>query len=244
MMAASMPSAVATTGLAVRGLSSWYGQAQALFDVDLEVGEQEIVGVLGRNGAGKSTLLRSIARAHTRSTGSIRFDGSELIDRDAHLVAAQGISLVREGGRVFASMTVEQNLRLGQQTASGRGRPAPPLEQVYEWFPVLREFRRKQAGLLSGGQRQALALGIAFASSPRLLLLDEPSAGLAPAIAFQVFETIRALSSGGIAIMVAEQNLSWLIGLAARAYELETGRITAQAPPEDFVTAASRPRRS
>jgi ABC-type branched-subunit amino acid transport system ATPase component len=241
-IAAAMATAATPAGLAVRGLASWYGQAQALFDVDLQVGEREIVGVLGRNGAGKSTLLRSIARVHARAAGSILFNGVELIDREPHAVAAQGISLVREGGRVFASMTVEQNLRLGQQTARGRDRPAQTLGQIFEWFPVLEQFRRKQAGLLSGGQRQALALAIAFASSPRLLLLDEPSAGLAPSIAFQVFETIRSLSAGGLAIVVAEQNLSWLIGLATRAYELETGRIAAEAPPEEFVTATSRVR--
>jgi branched-chain amino acid transport system ATP-binding protein len=227
-------------GLTVSGLSSWYGQAQALFDVGVQVAEREVVGVLGRNGAGKSTLLRSIAGAHTRRAGSVRFNGAELIDRDAHEIVAQGISLVREGGRVFASMTVEQNLKLGQQTANSRGRPAQTLDQLFEWFPVLKEFRKKQAGLLSGGQRQALALAIGLASSPTLLLLDEPSAGLAPTVAFQLFKTIRSLAAGGIAIVVAEQNLSWLIGLATRAYELETGRITAEAAPDDFVTAGSR----
>jgi branched-chain amino acid transport system ATP-binding protein len=227
-------------GLTVTHLSSWYGQAQALFEVDVRVAEGEVVGVLGRNGAGKSTLLRSIAGVHPRRSGSVRFDGRELIRSDPHRITASGISLVREGGRVFASLTVEQNLRLGQQTARYRGRPARSLDQLFGWFPALDEFRKRQAGLLSGGQRQALALATALASNPSLLLLDEPSAGLAPSVAHQVFETIRSLAADGIAILVAEQNLSWLIGLVARAYELETGRITAEGEPTDFL--AERPR--
>ena len=229
-------------GLDVSGLNAWFGQAQALFDVGLRVDAGEIVGVIGRNGAGKSTLLRSIAGAHGRRAGSVRLGDAELTGLAPHQITALGISLVREGGRVFTSLTVEQNLRLGRQTASIRGRPARDLVDIWRWFPVLEAFRSKQAGLLSGGQRQSLALAIAFISDPKLLLLDEPSAGLAPSVAFQIFETIRGLTREGVSILVAEQNLAWLIGVATRVYGLETGRVGDEGPPEAFVTADSRVR--
>jgi branched-chain amino acid transport system ATP-binding protein len=226
----------------VSGLNAWYGQAQALFEVGLGVDSREIVGVIGRNGAGKSTLLRSIAGAHAQRAGIVRFGGRELSALSAHQITALGISLVREGGRVFTSLTVDQNLRLGQQTARIRRRAPRSLDEIWEWFPVLASIRSRQAGLLSGGQRQALALAIAFVSDPDLLLLDEPSAGLAPSVAFQIFETVRALTKEGMAILVAEQNLAWLIGLAARVYGLETGRVGEEGPPQSFVTTESRVR--
>jgi branched-chain amino acid transport system ATP-binding protein len=226
----------------VRELDAWYGQAQALFAVRLQVAPGEIAGIIGRNGAGKSTLLRSLAGAHATRSGRVRFGDHELSRMAAHEIAALGISLVREGGRVFTSLTVEQNLRLGQQTAAVRNRPPRSLDEIWRWFPILEQFRRRQAGFLSGGQRQALALGMAFVSDPNLLLLDEPSAGLAPSVAFQIFETIRDLTTEGMSILVAEQNLAWLTGLATRVYGLETGRVSEEGPPEAFVTTDSRVR--
>jgi branched-chain amino acid transport system ATP-binding protein len=213
--------------LTVRGLSAWYGQAQALFDVDLDVADGEIVGVLGRNGAGKSTLLHCLARIHPRLRGEITWTGHDLLALDPHRVAELGINLVRSGAKVFSNITVEQNLHLGARLARLRHRPARPAEEIWEWFPALASRRHVKAGYLSGGQRQSLALATALHSSPSLLLLDEPSAGLATAVAATLFEVLRRLRDEGMTLLVVEQDPDWLAGLVHRTVLLETGHVIA-----------------
>lgn len=206
-------------------LSASYGQAVALRDIDLELLPDEIVAVLGHNGAGKSTLLRSIARAHRSVSGRILLDGRSIADASPSEVAKAGVSFVREGAPVFPHLAVLDHLRLGQRLARARGLEPAPLEEVWLWFPALYEKRRDRAGVLSGGQRQMLSISMALVARPRVLLLDEPSAGLAPTMAEAVFEAIRTLCRTGMAVVLAEQDLFWVTGFASRSYRLETGRV-------------------
>jgi branched-chain amino acid transport system ATP-binding protein len=211
--------------LTVRGLSSFYGQATALRDIDIVLMPDEIVAVLGHNGAGKSTLLRSIARVHRPIIGEISYRGSEINGLSPSQVARAGLSLVREGAPVFQHLSVLDNLRMGERLARLRKVQPEPLERVWDWFPMLHEKRRQQAGLLSGGQRQMLCISVALVARPDVLLLDEPSAGLAPTMAETVFTAIQRLCSGGMTVILAEQDRHWVTGFASRAYRLETGVI-------------------
>ena len=221
--------------ITVESLSAWYGQARVLWDIDMEVGEGEIVGVLGRNGAGKTTLLRSIAGLHARTSGHVRSGGRELNGRRANEIALEGLALVREGARLPSSLTVGQNLLLGQRLARQKGKAGRSLQEIWKWFPILEPFENRRAGLLSGGQRQALALAVAFASEPEILLLDEPSAGLAPPVARELFATIGQLAGHGVSVLVVEQHPAWLIGLARRAYLLEVGKLVAEGSVEGIL---------
>jgi branched-chain amino acid transport system ATP-binding protein len=221
--------------LAVGPLSAWYGEAQVLFDVRLEVRSGEIVGLLGRNGAGKSSLLRTVARVHRASRGAIVFDGEDVARVDANRLAARGMSFVREGARVISSLSVEDVLNLGRRLARVRGVDPHSLDEVWGWFPILAERRGVRAGYLSGGQRQALLLATALVSRPRMLLLDEPSAGLAPPVARALFDTLRELCSGELTVLIAEQNPHWLTGLVSRAYLLETGHVLEERRSDQLV---------
>lgn len=214
--------------LVVDGLSASYGQALALRNVSLTVGEGEVVGVLGRNGAGKTTLLRTIALLQQRTSGKIHFDGSDFTGKTAVQAARAGISLVREGARVPASLTVQEVLELGTRLRRLRGRDEVVLDEVWEWFPLLVPLRQKKAGLLSGGERQTLALATAFHSAPELLMLDEPSAGLAPQVSEEVFATIGRFAAGGVTALIVEQDPRWLRGLVDRTYSLDLGEIQQQ----------------
>jgi len=216
--------------LVIKDLCSWYGQAQVLYDLNIHVDQGEVVGVLGRNGAGKTTLLRSIAGLQSRVTGDVIFDGTSILGHSAHSIALRGLTLVREGGRMANSLTVRQGLILGQRLARGRKVTARSLEEIWQLFPLLEPLRDRRAGLLSGGQRQALALAIAFIAQPRLLLLDEPSAGLSPPVARDMFRTIARLASDGMPILVVEQHPAWLVGIAKRGYFLEVGKIANEGP--------------
>ncbi|MBW0089862.1 ABC transporter ATP-binding protein [Pseudonocardia sp. KRD-184] len=215
----------AAAAIACAGLTSYYGQAPALRGVDVAVHTDEIVAVLGHNGAGKSTLLRSLARVHRAVDGAVTVSGREVTAEGASSVARLGVSLVREGAPVFGDLTVEENLLLGARLARVRGRQAPDLDEVWTWFAVLGERRSTRAGLLSGGQRQMLAISTALVSRPTVLLVDEPSAGLAPAMAETVFTAIRQLCATGMAVLLAEQNMRWVSDFATRTYHLETGTI-------------------
>lgn len=221
--------------LGVESLSAWYGQARALWDVDLQVDDGEIVGVLGRNGAGKTTLLRSIAGLHPKQAGRIHAAGHELTGRRANEIALEGLALVREGARLPSSLTVSQNLALGQRLARQKGGSGKSLPDIWKWFPILEPLADRRAGLLSGGQRQALALAVAFASEPRILLLDEPSAGLAPPVARELFGTIRQLADHGVSVLVVEQHPAWLLGVAERAYLLEVGKVLSEGSVEGVL---------
>jgi branched-chain amino acid transport system ATP-binding protein len=221
--------------LRVELLSAWYGQARVLWDVNLHVGVGEVVGVLGRNGAGKTTLLRSIAGLHPKVAGSVHGVGADLTDVRANEIALKGLALVREGARLPSSLTVVQNISLGQRLAQQKGKPGKTVRDIWNWFPILEPLADRRAGLLSGGQRQALALAVAFASEPEILLLDEPSAGLAPPVAKELFGSIRQLAAHGVAVLVVEQHPAWLIGLAERAYLLEVGKVMAEGSVERIL---------
>lgn len=211
--------------LTVRNLCAWHGQLQVLWNIDLDVASGQVVGVLGRNGAGKTTLLRTLARLHEKSSGTVTLNGNDIARARAHKISRDGIALVRDGGRMPASLTVNQMIELGQRLARTRGLAARSLQEIWTCFPLLEGLQSRRAGLLSGGQRQALALAAAFASRPALLMLDEPSAGLAPSVAGELFGTIRRLAADGLTVVVVEQQAAWLNGLVQRSYLLESGKV-------------------
>ena len=214
--------------LVVQGLSAWYGDAQAIFGVDFRVARTSATGVVGLNGAGKSTLLNAIARVHRRIRGRIVFAGRDIAGLSPEECAFTGVSLVREGGRLFANLTVGENLSLGQRLARlrrGAARDPNALQRIWTLFPMLEERQAQKAAYLSGGQRQALALSVALVSEPSLLLLDEPSAGLAPSTARSFFESLATVARGEITLLVVEQNRRWIDGLVDQMLVLENGRL-------------------
>lgn len=213
--------------LEVSSLSSGYGKLTVLRDISLSVGEREIVVILGSNGAGKSTLLRTLSGLITAMGGSVRFEGEELIGRAAHRLARQGIAHVPEGRGIFAEQSVQDNLELGAfgWARGRRSRMVAEFDRVYGLFPVLAERRSQQAGTLSGGQQQMVAIGRALMARPKLLLLDEPSLGLAPLVVLSIFDTIRQLREAGLAILLVEQNARAALSLADRGYVLNVGKI-------------------
>jgi branched-chain amino acid transport system ATP-binding protein len=217
--------------LEARHLAIAYGDAPAVWDASLEVGANEVVCVIGPNGAGKSTLVNTIAGLHRARSGELRFAGADLAAVAPHLVCRQGIALVPEGRRLFARMSVEENLDMGCYRGEARRARRATLERVYHLFPILRERRAQLAGSLSGGQQQMVAIGRALMAQPRLLLLDEPSLGLAPAVVDQMFAIVRAIHDEGVAILLVEQNVVRALELADRAYVLEEGRVVAEGPP-------------
>ncbi len=224
--------------LKIDRLSAAYGQARALWDICIEARGGSVVGMLGRNGAGKTTLLRAIAGLHPRVQGSILADGQEIRGMRADSIALRGVALVRESGRLPSSLSVGENLLLGQRLARLRGRKGRTLEEIWHWFPILEPLQQRKAGLLSGGQRQALALASAFVAEPSILLLDEPSAGLAPPVARELFAVIAQLAGSGMTVLVVEQQPAWLIGLAQQCYLLEVGRVVDEGPVEKLIENA------
>ncbi len=209
--------------LRVTGLESRYGRIPALRGIDLEIRAGELVALVGANGAGKTTLLKALSGVQA-SSGNVLFDGQDISSASSEKRVTLGIVQVPEGRQVFAPLSVEDNLRLG---AFRRGYPqtAASLERVYALFPALAERRRHPAGTLSGGQQQMLAIGRALMAQPRLLLLDEPSMGLAPRLVGEIFACVRALRAADTALLLVEQNARSALAIADRAYVLETGRI-------------------
>ncbi len=202
-----------------------YGEAQALWDVSLTVGEGEIVTVLGGNGAGKTTLIHSLAGIVPVRSGTVRFNGDDLTRRPAHEVCPHGIAVVPEGRRLFTHMTVQENLVMGSYVRAARPHRRETEARVYEIFPRLHERRRQWAGTLSGGEQQMLATGRALMARPRLLLLDEPSQGLAPVVVDTIFDVMRQINRAGVALLLVEQHVTKALALAGRGYVLEDGRI-------------------
>jgi branched-chain amino acid transport system ATP-binding protein len=217
--------------LEAEGLQAAYGDAPALWDVTLTVGEGELVAVVGPNGSGKTTLINVIAGLLPARGGRLRFLGEDLARLAPHLVCGRGIALVPEGRRLFTGMTVEENLELGCYAPAARPARGARLERVYALFPVLGARRRQLAGALSGGQQQMVAIGRALMAGPRLLLLDEPSLGLAPAVVDTVFEVIDSLHREGVSILLVEQSVDRAFAIAGRAYVLAEGRTVAGGAP-------------
>jgi branched-chain amino acid transport system ATP-binding protein len=210
--------------LALERVEVRYGTVSALLDVSLEVGRGELVGLIGPNGAGKSTALHAIMGVVPLHAGVIRFDGRELAGRAPEEVARGGISLVPEGRRVYGGFTVEENLRLGL-AARPDADPADALDEVFDLFPVLRERRGDDAGVLSGGQQQQLAIARALVAGPRLLMLDEPSLGLAPAVVDTVFGVLAAIRERGTTVLLVEQRARRTVGFCDRTYVLARGSV-------------------
>jgi branched-chain amino acid transport system ATP-binding protein len=210
--------------LDVVGLSSRYGRIPALANVDLRVGEGELVALVGANGAGKTTLLRVVSGVLPAATGKVCFEGADVTRASAPRRVRMGIVQVPEGRQVFGPMSVEDNLRLGAFVRPAR-EIAAGLERVFALFPVLADKRRQAAGTLSGGQQQMLALGRALMTRPKLLLLDEPSMGLAPRIVAEIFAIIRSLKTAATTILLVDQNARAALAIADRAYVLEVGRV-------------------
>jgi len=220
--------------LEAKGLHVGYGDAPALWDVSLSVGAGEIVSVLGPNGAGKTTLVNAIARLLPIRRGSLRFDGADVTAANAQAMCNRGVALIPEGRRLFTRMSVEENLELGSYRRAARSARAQAVERVYAMFPILAERRRQLAGTMSGGQQQMLAIGRALMAQPKLLLIDEPSLGLAPLIVEQVFATIRTIHASGVSILLIEQNVTKALDLVERAYVLEGGRVVAEGRPAEL----------
>ena len=220
--------------LKVQDINVYYGAIHAIKGVSFEVNDGEIVTLIGANGAGKTTILNTISGLlHTR-TGSIEFMEQNLNSVPAHKIVSKGLALVPEGRRVFLQMTVEENLEMGAYTQAN-STVAPGLERVYEHFPRLKERRRQIAGTLSGGEQQMLAMGRALMSRPKLMMLDEPSMGLAPILVEQIFEIIQSLHKAGTTILLVEQNAQMALSVADRGYVLETGKIVTTGTGADLL---------
>jgi branched-chain amino acid transport system ATP-binding protein len=220
--------------LDVQELEVRYGKAVALEGVSLRVETNELVGVLGSNGAGKTTLLKAISRV-LPSTGMLRFNGKALIGVPAHKVVAQGICHCPEGRRLFPELTAEKNLRLGAYLRTDRGSIDADLQLVYSLFPALRERRSQLAGILSGGEQQMVAIGRALMGRPRLLMLDEPSVGLAGRLKAAIFDAIDEIRHNGTAVLLVEQDAHATFGIADRVYVLEQGRVAREGPGQELL---------
>ena len=222
------------TILKVEDIHVYYGSIHAIKGISFEVQEGEIVTLIGANGAGKSTTLNTIAGLLRSKTGSVSFLGEDLSKVQPHKVVERGLALVPEGRRVFLQMSVQENLEMGAYTQGNAGIPKD-LEMVFDLFPRLKERRRQVAGTLSGGEQQMLAMGRALMSHPKLLMLDEPSMGLAPILVEQIFDIIRSLHKAGTTILLVEQNAQAALSVANRGYVLETGKIVTTVTGEELL---------
>ena len=218
--------------LELKGLSSGYGAIEALKSIDMRIDKGEIVTLIGANGAGKSTTLRSITGLVAPSSGEVIFEGRKLNGTPTHQITRLGISMVPEGRAIFANLTVLENLEMGAYLQKDRTQYAASLERAFTLFPRLKERRKQAGGTLSGGEQQMLAIGRALMARPRLLLLDEPSLGLAPILVHAIFGAIDAINKEGTTILLVEQNANAALRHSHRAYVLETGTIVMEGPSE------------
>jgi branched-chain amino acid transport system ATP-binding protein len=229
--------------LRVEGIDVFHGDAQALDGVSVEIAEGKIVAIVGANGAGKTSLIRTIAGMHRPACGRVSFRGTDITGWDSHRICNLGVGQVAEGRQVFPTLSVAENLEVGAMLARARSQRAQNLERVYAMFPVLAERSAQRAGTLSGGEQQMLAIGRCLMGAPELVMFDEPSLGLAPAIVQDVLRTIRDLNRDGLTCVLVEQNVAASLRLAAYAYVLENGRITLAGPGEELL-ADDRVRRA
>lgn len=225
--------------LEVRDLEVHYGKVYALQGVNLHVDRGETVAVLGANGAGKSTLLNTIVGVIPPSGGDVLFDGRSILSLQAHEIRTLGLGYVPEGRRVFSDMTVYENLVIGAYTLRDKKQQAENLQSVYETFPVLKDRHRQLAGTLSGGEQQMLAIGRALMSAPNLMLLDEPSLGLAPLVVRDIFHILNGINARGVTILLVEQSANLALKLAHRAYILESGEVTVEGSATEIASSSS-----
>ncbi|AUS97598.1 ABC transporter ATP-binding protein [Clostridium thermosuccinogenes] len=221
--------------LEIKNINVYYGVIHALKNISLKVQEGEIVTLIGANGAGKTSTLRTISGLVKPSDGSILLDGKEISGINAQEIVKMGISHVPEGRRIFPDMTVLENLELGAFLRRDKAEIKKDMEKVYERFPVLGRRRKQLAGTLSGGEQQMLAMGRALMSRPKIMLLDEPSMGLAPLLVKEIFEIIQDINSQGTTILLVEQNANMALSIAHRAYVLETGSIVLEGPAKELA---------
>lgn len=224
-----------TATLELSGIQAGYGDFQALFGVGLRVEPGEAVGVVGPNGAGKTTLLRVISGLLRPSAGTLRYGDQDLTKVPAHLLPELGIAHVPENRRLFPHLTVEENLKVGAYSKSARPHFAARRDRVFDLFPRMAQRRHQLAGTMSGGEQQMCAIGRALMCAPKILLLDEPSAGLAPLVVQQVFDLVRRIRQEGLTVLIVEQNVAQVLRVVDRAYVLETGRVAAEGKSSDLA---------
>ncbi|MGI9424148.1 MAG: ABC transporter ATP-binding protein [Hyphomicrobiaceae bacterium] len=223
--------------LTLRNVDAGYGGFQALFDISLDVNAGEAVAVIGPNGAGKTTLMRVISGLIPATRGEIMMEGTSILDTPPHNVVSLGVAHVPENRRLFARMTVEDNLRMGCYAPQFRARFQERLDFVYTLFPRMKERRSQLAGTMSGGEQQMCAIGRALMSDPKILLMDEPSAGLAPVIVQQVFDLIRTIRGDGLTVLIVEQNVKQVLNVVNRAYVIEAGTLRMQGTSKELLAS-------
>ena len=225
--------------LKVNDLQVYYGVIQALKGISFEVNEGEVIALIGANGAGKTTILHTITGLIESKAGSVEFEGKDITKMPGHKIVTLGMAHVPEGRRVFADLSVYENLKLGAYTRTDKNEIAQSLEQVYKHFPRLKERKNQLAGTLSGGEQQMLAMGRALMSKPKIILMDEPSMGLSPIFVNEIFDIIREVSEAGTTVLLVEQNAKKALSIADRAYVLETGSIVLEGNAKELMNDES-----
>ena len=221
--------------LEVKDLEVYYGVIQAIKGVSFQVNQGEVIALIGANGAGKTTILHTITGLLSPKRGSVMFEGKEITKVPAHKIVSMGMAHVPEGRRVFAELSVYENLKMGAYTRKDKKEIEESLANVYKRFPRLEERKNQMAGTLSGGEQQMLAMGRGLMSKPKTILMDEPSMGLSPIMVNEIFDIIRAVSEGGTTVLLVEQNAKKALGIADRAYVLETGKIVLEGKAEELL---------
>lgn len=225
--------------LEIKDIEVYYGVIQAIKGISFEVNEGEVIALIGANGAGKTTILHTITGLLSPKKGTVIFEGKDITKVPAHKIVSLGMAHVPEGRRVFAELTVYQNLRMGAYTRKDKAEIEQTLEMVYKRFPRLEERKNQLAGTLSGGEQQMLAMGRALMSKPRIVLMDEPSMGLSPIFVAEIFDIIKEISAGGTTVLLVEQNAKKALAIANRAYVLETGKIVLSGDADELMNDES-----